>query len=107
MLACQPRANTGDPRVAVMVTEAFDATGLVVIVNVAVVAFAGTVMLAGTWAAGVLLLDSVTTAPPAGAGPVSVTVPTDDPLPTTDDGLRVSVFIAGVVTVKVPVLVAP
>jgi hypothetical protein len=93
------------PRVAVIVTEALDATGLVVNVNVAVVALAETVMLAGTCAAAVLLLASVTTAPPAGAGPLSVTVPVDETLPTTDDGLRVSVFMAGVVTVKVPVLV--
>lgn len=36
------------PRVAVIVTEVLDATEPVVIVNVAVVAFAATVMLAGT-----------------------------------------------------------
>jgi hypothetical protein len=90
-----------------MVTEVFDATGLLVIVNVAVVAFAGTVTLVGTCAAEVLLLESVTAAPPAGAGPLSVTVPMDEMLPTTDDGLRASVLMAGVVTVNVPVLVAP
>jgi hypothetical protein len=91
----------------VTVTEVFDATGLVVIVNVAVVAFAGTVTLVGTCAAEVLLLESVTTAPPMGAGPLSVTVPIEEMLPTTDDGLRASVLMAGVVTVNVPVLVAP
>ena len=48
-----------------MVTEALLATGLVVTVNVAVVAFAATVTLIGTCAAFVLLLASVTTAPPA------------------------------------------
>jgi hypothetical protein len=90
------------PRVAVMVTEAFDATALVVIVKVVVVAFGGTVTLAGTCAAAVLLLESVTTAPAAGAGPFRVIVPVDEVLPTTDDGLRVSVFMAGVFTVKVP-----
>jgi hypothetical protein len=46
-----------------------------VTVNVAVVAFAATVTLAGTVAAAVLLLVSVTTAPPVGASPSSVTVP--------------------------------
>lgn len=43
----------------------FDATGLVVMVKVAVVALAATVTLAGAWAAAVLLLDRVTMAPPA------------------------------------------
>lgn len=90
------------PRVAVIVTEAFDATGLVVIVKVVVVALAGTVTVAGTCAAAALLLESVTTAPPAGAGPLSVTVPVDEMLPTTDDGLRISALMAGVLTVKVP-----
>ena len=58
-----------------MMSEVFDPTGLVVTVNVAVVALAATVTLAGTWAAPVLLLESVTTAPPAGAGALRVTVP--------------------------------
>src|SRR5713226_2615208 len=50
-------------------------TGIVVTVNVALVAPAATVTLTGTVAAAVLLLDSVTTAPPPGAAPVSATVP--------------------------------
>ena len=50
-------------------------TGFVVIVNVAVVAPAGTVTDAGTVAALMLLLVSVTNAPAGGAAFASVTVP--------------------------------
>ena len=78
------------PRLPVIVTEAFAATGLVVTVKVAVVAFAGTVTLADTCAAAVLLLDKVTTAPPDGAGPVNVTVPVDEDPPITEVGLKVT-----------------
>src|SRR5437868_4535713 len=60
-----------------MVAGVDAATALVLIVKVAVVLAAGTVTLEGTLAAA-LLLESVTCAPPAGAGPLSVTVPVDD-----------------------------
>jgi len=72
-------------------------------VNVAVVAFAATVTLAGTWAAAVLLLDSVTTAPPDGAGPVNVTVPVDGVPPITEAGPMLTVLRVAAVTVKVAV----
>src|SRR2546430_14300531 len=55
---------------------------LVLIVKVAVVLAAGTVTVEGTLAAA-LLLESVTWAPPAGAGPLSVTVPVEDCAPPT------------------------
>src|SRR5437899_3080604 len=60
-------------------------------VKVALVAPAGTVTLEGTVAAPVLLLESRTWAPPAGAGPLRVTVPVEDCAPpTTLVGLSVS-----------------
>ncbi len=58
-----------------MVTAVTAVTALVAIAKVAVVAFAATVTEAGTVAALMLLLVSVTTAPPAGAAVPSVTVP--------------------------------
>jgi len=78
----------------------FDATTLVVTVNVAVVAFAGTVTLAGTCAATGLPLDNVTTAPPAGAGPFNVTVPAEVLPPTTDVGLTPTELTTAAITVK-------
>jgi hypothetical protein len=69
-------------------------TAVVVTVNVAVVAPAGTVTLAGT-VADALLLVSVTTVPPEGAGPFSVTVPVEEVPPFTLDGLRVNELSAG------------
>ena len=66
-------------------------SALVLTVNVALVAPAGTVTLAGTLAAAVLLLESVTSAPPDGAGPLNVTVPVEDCVPPiTLVGLSVS-----------------
>ena len=52
-------------------------TGLVLTVKVVLVLPAGTVTLEGTLAAA-LLLESVTSAPAAGAGPLRVTVPLAD-----------------------------
>ena len=81
------------------------ATGAVVTLNVAVVAFGAMVTPAGTLAAAVLLLPSVTSAPPAGAGPFSVTVPVDELPPRTDVGVNDTELSVAAVTVKVAVLV--
>ena len=66
-----------------IVTVVDEDTILVLIANVALLAPAVTVTLAGTRATFVLLLESVTWAPPAGAGPLSVTVPVEDCKPPT------------------------
>src|SRR5260370_16830571 len=74
-----------------MVTAVDAVTALVLTVKVALVAPAATVTLEGTLAAVVLLLESATWAPPAGAAPVNVTVPVEDCVPPiTLVGLSVS-----------------
>ncbi len=83
-------------------------TAVVVAVNVALVLPAGTVTDAGTVTEDELS-DSVTTAPPVGAAPVSVTVPCEGLPPVTLAGLKLSelrVAAAGV-TVSVAVRVTP
>jgi len=70
-----------------MVTGVDAVTALVLTVNVALLAPAATVTLAGTVAVDVLLLVSVTAAPPVGAGPLSVTVPVEGDPPVTLAGL--------------------
>ena len=83
-----------------MVTDALLATAVVVAVNVAVVALAGTVTVGGTCAAAVLLLERVTTAPPVGAALLKVTVPVEEVPPTTDEGLIVTELTTSANTVR-------
>ena len=73
-----------------MVSEVLEATGLVVTVKVAEVAPGATVTLVVTCAAAVLLLVRVTTAPPAGAGALRVTVPAEVVPPITEVGLSLT-----------------
>jgi len=66
-----------------MLTVVDAATALVLTVNVALVAPAAIATLDGVLATFVLLLESVTTAPPEGATPLSVTVPVEEFPPVT------------------------
>ena len=95
---------------AEIVAEVETRTTEVLTANVALVAPAGTNTLEGTLAAP-LLLESTTCAPPAGAGPLSVTVPVEEfTPPITLVGLSVSeetVGSGGDVTVSVADLLTP
>jgi hypothetical protein len=75
------------PNAPVIVTAVEALTAVVVTLKVALVAPAATVTLAGVLATARLLLDNVTTAPPAGAALVNVAVPCDAFPPTTLVGL--------------------
>jgi hypothetical protein len=94
------------------VAEVAKITPDVLTVNVALVAPAGTVTLEGTLAAP-LLLERAIFAPPAGAGPLKVTVPVEDCAPPiTLVGFRVSEETVGSeagagVTVRVADWLAP
>src|SRR2546427_4769327 len=79
------------PKLAEIVAEVDAVTDTVVTINVALVAPAGTVTLptAGTLAAAGLLLERVTTTPPAGAVALNVTVATEELPPTTLVGFSV------------------
>jgi hypothetical protein len=94
--------------VAVIGTTVFEVTAIVVVVNVTEDAPAGTVTVGGTDATAGLPLVSVTTAPPAGAAPFSLTVLlVVDPPPTTSAGDSVRDVSCAASTVNVAVWVTP
>jgi hypothetical protein len=82
-------------------------TARVLVVNIALDDPAGMVTCAGTLAAVELLLESVNKAPPAGAGPLSVTVPCDEVPPATLVGLSVMDTNLGAFTVRSDSFVNP
>ena len=93
-----------------MVTAVELVTALELTVNVALLAPAATVTLAGTVAAAVLSLKRETVAPPLGACPLRVTVPVEGDPPVTLIGLSTieeSVVEPCGVTVSEAVLVPP
>jgi hypothetical protein len=69
-----------------MFTRVYADTGFVLTEKLAVIAPAGTITLDGTVATAGLLLASVTTAPPAGAGPLKLTMPVAEVPPFTQLG---------------------
>jgi hypothetical protein len=95
------------PALAVIVTGVDAVTALVAIAKVALVAPCATDMLAGTVAAAVLLLDSETASPPAGAADVRVTVPCEELPPVTLVGFTETVDSAAGAAGGVTVSVAP
>ena len=92
---------------AVIVDVEFVARFSDVAVKVAVVAPAATVTDAGTVAAEVLLDESATTKPSAGAALLRVTVPVEVVAPVTVVGFKVRPVRVGAVTARVAVEVAP
>ena len=92
-----------------MMTGVDVVTAVVFTVNVALLAPAVTVTVDGTVAVDVLPLEREMTAPPVGAGPLSVTVPVEGDPPVTLVGFSVSEerVRAGGSTVREAVLVAP
>jgi len=94
-------------KVALITAELLVATTLVVTVNEALLAPAGTTTLAGTVATAELLLANDTVTPPDGAAPLSVTVPVDDAPPVTLAGFNANdvgvMAPGGAVTNRVPV----
>jgi hypothetical protein len=93
--------------VAVMLTTVVWLTGTVVTAKLADDAPERTVTLDGGLATPGLLLESATEIPPAGAGPLSVTVPVELWPPVTVVGDKDRDLSAGGVTVSVAVLAGP
>ena len=90
-----------------IVGEVVAVTGLVVTVNVMLLAPAGMVAVAGTRATAVLLVLTATTAPEGGAAPFSVRVPVEDVPPVTVVGFKVTEVKEATVTLSIADRVVP
>jgi hypothetical protein len=95
------------PLLAEIVIEVKVVTCVVVTVKLALVVPAATATVVGTVAIEGRELESVTSVPPEGAGPVSVTVPVDGAGPLTVVGFRVRELSMGAKTYKFTVKVVP
>jgi len=95
-----------EPVVAVITTLVSAPVTSVVAVKRAVVAFAGTVTVAGTLTSG-FALTNVTTVPPAGAADCNVTIPGVVKPPVTALGEKVTERTTGAAMTSVPALVVP
>lgn len=93
-------------RLAEIVADVMELTPAVRIGKLAAVAPPGTVRVSGTCAA-MSVVDSVTEAPPAGAGPLRVTVPVEDAPPVRVFGLNETDEIVAGLIVRVAVLAPP
>jgi hypothetical protein len=101
-------AEAAEPlKAAVSVTLFVAATADVETGNVPLLWPAAMVTLAGTDAAALLLLESVTFQPPAGAGPFIVTVPVAPVPPIKDVELRETPLTAAATTVSIAVSELP
>ena len=89
--------------IAVILESLLKITGNVVTLNVALLEPAATFTFAWTVATAVLLLIRLTVTPPAGAGPVRLTVPCEVMPPATGLGFRLRFPRDGGMTVSVPV----
>lgn len=101
---CRAKLSETSPALAVSAAVCAVATGATVAVNPALVAFAGTVTVAGIVTAA-LLLDRLITRPPLAAAAFSVTVQASVPAPVIDVLLQESAVSTGVPVPLRPIIV--
>jgi hypothetical protein len=103
-LNCNANVSEMPPALAVSVAVCVELTAVLVAVNPALEALAGTVMEAGT-ATAASLLERLTRNPPLGAGPLRVTVQSSAPAPVIAPVAHEKPVRVGVATAPVPLRV--